>query len=792
MNSAASSPSLVHRAYSRVRQLWLVWSAAAVLVAAALNGAGRLGWLHRGQLYSAVPALASAAFLVLWFRRARALTRARFARELDTRWQLRSRLESAEELTAHDSALAQAQRAEAAQSVASRGEIGFAGWLSAISIALLCLTLLLTEAATYAFRAWRIAAAENAMTKPETIPASLAWTGPDEPIQATPIDEVSLSASAESPHGFQKLSLEVSVNGEPQPSQPVDPATADDAARPGAQQLPFSLPLDALDAEPGDIISYHLTGEPIGAPPGTIVKSPPRFIEVRPPGRGPGGDQPGPNDGPAKQENPDATEMMRRVFALRTAQIRLIEINSMLSKLTEGQTNPVWIEENTRAVAEQKDLAIKSADARDFATRKSLPALLATNLGAAMAPMREAANKMEASDNTDALARQQRALNLILEAAKVFKTKKKRGNSAPPPALIADPFRDIEILNLPPRRETPAGQLEELANRQRIAVELLTASPVHPTNPNSASAAEATIIRDAGKLSAVSKLEPSAVALLRNAAASADNTARQLDANDPTAAREPAAAALDAFEKAVEAQDRIGREIAVAELDRIRRSLNPASRETGTGERGGLLRRAYEDLYAAANQQQRTGSSEAARQLANLAERLSAPTVPGTTSVPNSNARAQEAAIAAARAQISLAPRIAALNRAVRQLNRAKAASPFSPEIAAHLEIGSQEAEWLAADDPTRELAREVSNTMGTAQSGTQPANVADSLAAVVRLAAALESARNSTQRDEIVRRFNADEIDPSYRQAVETYFEKLSRDGAKAAGVAPVPSAAP
>src|SRR5215216_1519989 len=118
MTSPASSSSFLHRAYSRDRQLWLVWSVAAVLVAAALNGAGRLGWLHRGQLYSAAPALAAAAFLILWFRRVRALTRARFARELDTRWQLRSRLESAEELTAHDSALAQAQRAEAAQSVA--------------------------------------------------------------------------------------------------------------------------------------------------------------------------------------------------------------------------------------------------------------------------------------------------------------------------------------------------------------------------------------------------------------------------------------------------------------------------------------------------------------------------------------------------------------------------------------------------------------------------------------------------------------------------------------------------
>ena len=81
---------------------------------------------------------------------------------------------------------------------------------------------------------------------------------------------------------------------------------------------------------------------------------------------------------------------------------------------------------------------------------------------------------------------------------------------------------------------------------------------------------------------------------------------------------------------------------------------------------------------------------------------------------------------------------------------------------------------------------------MGAAHGGTQPANPAESLAAAVRLATALESARNQTQRDEIVRRFNADDIDPAYRQSVETYFEKLSRDGAKAPAVTAAPSAAP
>ena len=51
-----------------------------------------------------------------------------------------------------------------------------------------------------------------------------------------------------------------------------------------------------------------------------------------------------------------------------------------------------------------------------------------------------------------------------------------------------------------------------------------------------------------------------------------------------------------------------------------------------------------------------------------------------------------------------------------------------------------------------------------------------------------LEAARMAGRRDEQIRRFNPDDLDPAYRPAVETYFEKLSRES-----TAPVaPSAAP
>ena len=786
MNSTPPAATFLHRSHARVRQTWLVWSAAAVLVAAALNGAGRLGWFARGELYSAAPALASATFLVLWIRRARQLTRTRFALELDARWQLRSRLESAEELATHDSALAQAQRAEAAQAVSSRGEIGLAAWLSAVAVATLCLTLLLAEGSAYAFRAWRAFADSPAKPKAATpakpasapTPASLAWKGPEKEIKATPIEDIPLTASTESPQGFRKLSLEVSVNGEARPPRPLDPATLAEAAEPGARELKMNLPLDELGAKPGDVVSYHLTGEPAGAPPGTTVKSPLQSIQVRPPAPGRGGNA---------RENPDVTEMMSRLFALRAAQVRLIDVNSLLAHLPDGKSNPAWQEENARAALDQKNLAAKSGEARDFAIEKKLPALLVTNLGAAMAPMLDAAKRIESGDNESALVPQKRALELIIECEKLFLREGRDG--APPPALVDDPFRDVEVLKLPPRAETPAGQLEDLAERQRAANDQLKPSaPKSPPAPGSVGGAESGIARDAGKLSGNGGLDSSAATLLRDAAASAGKTARHLEANDPQAAREPSAAALAALEKAVEIQDATGREIAVAELDRIRRSLNSASRETRSGQRGALLVRAREELYAAATQQQRTGSAEAARQLATVAELIAAPTLPGSSSPPNSTGRAHEIASAAARSQIALAPRPSALNRAIRQLNRAKGATALPPDLAANLELASQEGEWLSADDTLRELARKVSAATGSAQGGTPPAPAVtrDALDSALKLAAALEFARSVGQRDEIVRRFNVDEIDPTYRAAVETYFEKLSRDGAKATANSP------
>jgi hypothetical protein len=132
------------------------------------------------------------------------------------------------------------------------------------------------------------------------------------------------------------------------------------------------------------------------------------------------------------------------------------------------------------------------------------------------------------------------------------------------------------------------------------------------------------------------------------------------------------------------------------------------------------------------------------------------------------------------------------LSRAVRQLNRVQpvlagggtgtSAVPVGVALD-DTELAAQEAAWLTSDAPTTELAKQVAgqaDTLQRAPEGSGGAGMRTLAEKVARLATALEKARDIGQRDEIVRRFKAEDIDPRYREAVDAYFERLSRDGAK------------
>jgi hypothetical protein len=826
MNPSDLTTSFLRRQYRRTRGALLIWALAAALIAAAMTIAAQLGWMTHGNRWATIPAIGAAVLLVAWFRRIRGLSEARVAQELDERWKLSARLETAVELSSEKTALASAQRDDAAKRVGSR-EPSSLLWSTGISLLMFALCFLAAEGTLLVFRALSAAIKADATATLPTAkatdeksqatesPAAIKWQSPEAEIKATPIEEVPLKALAESSAGFSAVSLEISVNGEHKLSQPLTPAMLGGATKPGSHELSLTLALDEVGAKPFDIVSYHLVGERNASSSKRPVSSPEQFIQVKPLTE---------DIAERGRVSEEAMRMRSLLSALKLAQLQLIQQNFRLSQASEAKTETLWKTENARTAEDQTKLASQANEAAAYAREKGMPALLDTNLTEAGNLMIEAGKKIAATDNEDARQPQGRALALITECEKLFRRAREIEGTIPPSQPILDPFRDTSQTELPPRAEGPAGELEQLAQQQRQANQASeqpgeqgqqgqdgkSGEPQPPTKSQQSPSTQTgqtgggmgevipsqdEIARDALKLADDSSLDQPVQELTLSAANAAGAAARQIALGDRAAAREPAGAAQLALDQAVNALDKAGRELAVAELDQARTALNSASRTESAGDRARQLAAVRDELRAAAIQQQRTGSAAAARELAALADSINARANSPEGSQPGSQARAREAASAAARAQVALGARAATLNRAIRQLNRAQQTlSPGTPaaglnESLAMLETASQAAEWLTTDQTTIETARKLvtqSDAMQRSPSAANPAALGAAAAAASRLATALEHARNLGQRDEVVRRFKVEDIDPAYRPAVESYFERLSREGAKAQSEAP------
>ena len=151
----------------------------------------------------------------------------------------------------------------------------------------------------------------------------------------------------------------------------------------------------------------------------------------------------------------------------------------------------------------------------------------------------------------------------------------------------------------------------------------------------------------------------------------------------------------------------------------------------------------------------------------------------GAVSGPGGSSTATDLSSAATAAQVALAPRDQIISRAIRQLSRSTASDGSTYDsfsVGIEVELGAQLAEVLLPDPEGRELARTVRALYASPATVVPP----DARSLAEKLIVLLEAARHGAQRDEQVRRFNPDELDPAYRDAVEAYFEKLSRDAAK------------
>jgi hypothetical protein len=455
------------------------------------------------------------------------------------------------------------------------------------------------------------------------------------------------------------------------------------------------------------------------------------------------------------------------LFELKTRQLQLIKQNAALARLAAtAESDPTWAPENVRVAEEQDQLADRTAEVLAWVRFNAPEPLVMANLSGARAQMKRASAEIAATSNERAAKPQHRALALLTELEQFLREALSGGTPA------SNPFDDEQTFELPPRSETPAGELEALAARQKEANAVLA-------DGGDTKAEQAAIGYDAAGLGASDTYGAAVTKSLIDASTAAAEAVQQLSFDDHAAARVPAAAAQSALEQAVEAQEKIGRADAVAVLEQVRRSLATAGRAPAS-ERSERFAAARATLRTAATRQQTTGSAEAAQELAQLAGLI------GSPDSLDSPERVREVAAAAAHTQVLLSERTAAVGRVVRLLTRVGedlAETSGRSEVGESLttlELASQEAQWITTDAATIGLAQQLAARADDLlrRNGSNATDRGEMSEAAVELATALEHGRANDESDPLARRFNAADVDPAYREAVETYFERLSREG--------------
>ncbi|TSJ76727.1 hypothetical protein [Rariglobus hedericola] len=598
---------LVRTQHRRRRYTLLVWTLALALIAAVLALAIHIRWLPPSFVIGHwIFGISSAIALTTWFARARRLDENHVARDLDTEWQLKARVEAAAELASDRSALAAAQRADAAQRLAGRRLPRALAWHTGQLTLILALIFLFIESTVFTIRIFAKPPAPP--PPPEDISASIEWRAPESELKATSIEEIPLAASADTRTGFRSMSLEISVNGEPRLSLPLDAATIKTLAKPGTHAVKLPLYLDEISPAEFDIVAYHLRADRETREPAPVVTSPLQFIQIRPA-----------RDDVEKRKGGGKTgQCASLIAALKSAQLSLLKQNFLLAHASIPKTAPAWTDANTSVATDQALLATKADEVRAFAITEQLPALVVDNLTQVVPLMNEAAKLIGAVENEAAARPQGRSLALITEIEKILRKIISEGGTpgTPPPPAPADPFKDAQRYKMPPRKDTPAGQLEQLAKDQSEQAEKTDPSPSSgDKKPQPSAAEQSELARRAEELAKNQKLSEAAQKAAAQAARDAAAAANQLKQGDVSAARAPAQAAAQTLRDAAAAQEKAGRDAARAALEAARRALNEAAREPNAAARAEKIDAVARQLHEAAIEQQQSGSAEAARQL---------------------------------------------------------------------------------------------------------------------------------------------------------------------------------
>jgi len=602
-------------------------------------GSLAVGWL-------AGLALSAFAATALWLLRRWSLRET--AQRVDARLQSMNRLETAAQFSQVNDPIARAQRAETAAFLSRtpvHRRLRRFPWL-----VLALLLLLLGHATTWLAwtRPWVhpavAAATPQASPTPAPLPeASIRWESPKAETKAAPIEEVPLQATAESTGGMRDLSLEISVNGDPKPGTPIPMA---ELAKPGSRKIETSMYFDQLNVQPYDMVSYYLRARRItGQPNVPETVSPVQFVQVKP-FRDDIREENGSGSGLTQEQQ----SVLRLIQAMKVAQLRLIKENFTLAHAEITHDQPDWQQENKRVGGEQGILGTKAGQVLKAMIQAGAPANMVDLITQAKPLIGDAATKIVAEQNEPALPVQGKALASItaIEKYLIHIASQGHGSGKPEPPPIADPFAKQRDVILKQRAQTQAGELELLAQEQARLAEDLAKNLIKSDAPQPGATPDKNritgtpgerqtqISQRVGALLNGQDFDPETTGHLEKGRDQAQESLRQLDAQDPDKAREPAATAAQEIQLAVDAMNKAGDEKAQQQMAAALRALNQAADQARSAPTQGSDQQARDaaqkaaqqaaqtrnDLADAAQQQQATGSQTAAAQMAALANAL--------------------------------------------------------------------------------------------------------------------------------------------------------------------------
>lgn len=798
------------------RSLWLpvlfvaaTGALAAVLVLIFLSGEGSFFKPEPTKLFvwlSVLAASVAAAGLAFWLRR-RSLSRT--AAEWDCEIDGKNRLEAAAELAATETPLARAQREESGQYLARAGGLRRSWLVPAVAalVVLLCLAQLLLVSV------WVVDLALHGWPSPVAVEekppqARFTWLKPKSEIKAAPLEEVPLSAQASSSSGLEKVTLEISLNGSAKKlSVPIEEKFL---TQPGENRLELSVFLDELEAEPFDIVSYHLQGRRITKASLPAVSSDLQFIQVRPlrdealerdGGEGSGG------------------KCLALLLKLKIAQLGLLKGNHVLSTAELERTNPAWTGENTRVGGEQDTLAGKTREVVDFFIANDAPLQAVDWLKQSIPEMEKAGRSIREIKNPTAVPHQEKALSLITSCEKLFvKVLVRKSSPGEPKKKLKDPFEDEQKYQLTKRSETAAGELEQMAQKQSELNEEMSSPSSKPGAEGEKSQQQAAREKEiAEKLGGLAgSLPPEVSETLKAAQAKAGEAAGHLEVGDPEAGAQAGTETLARMQKALATLRAAGEVAAADKLAGAQQDLNQAAGQAAEAEKGnapgqnaadaaGKLAETREALKAEAQRQQKEGSAEAAQRLADMVNKISEQGVgkdlkkvaegetPGGEGKETPSEKISGLAREAGKGSLATLASVEARKKTAEELARGAkmlkrltdpAAAATGPgttaEVVEHMKAQLQNAESVVQAPDQRDQARKILKNIPDQTPGITPTSVVvfyeKNHAAIEELIAHLLTVPASESRENAFTVVSETEVPEPYREPVARYFEELSR----------------